>query len=278
MLIYRESQKPAQVQVQFPGAPLLQANQAFTPGKEDLSQGKLQPEKISLPQPTQDQTAKRQAAPASASFSTPAPALIAQQQQVDQFEESTENLQYTDNGESSDHDEDMEQSEEEATGAGAGAEAGEEGTFASSSKEQDVEMLGDSASAKAKAPENIESEVSVNPPVIQFEGSVNFKDKKAKEEEKRQKKWAQEQRLRATNKRINRHQQTALELLHANTNTNRTGDDSMQSQFKTIHDFVADPTIDYLAMRLSLTLGLHQQIKDPDLFRDTIALLHVGQC
>ena len=52
----------------------------------------------------------------------------------------------------------------------------------------------------------------------------------------------------------------------------------MQSQLKTIHDFVADPTIDPLAMKLSLTLGLHQQIKDPDLFRDTIALLHVGQC
>ena len=97
-------------------------------------------------------------------------------QQADQFEESTENLQYTDNGESSDHDEEMEESEE-GEGEGLGAGVGE-GTLTSSSKEQDIEMLG--AKAQAQAPEKLESEVSENPPVIQFEESVNFKDKKAK--------------------------------------------------------------------------------------------------
>ena len=96
-------------------------------------------------------------------------------QQADQFEESTENLQYTDNGESSDHDEEMEESEEGEEGEGAGVG---EGTLTSSSKEQDIEMLG--AKAQAQAPEKLESEVSENPPVIQFEESVNFKDKKAK--------------------------------------------------------------------------------------------------
>ena len=99
-------------------------------------------------------------------------------QQADQFEESTENLQYTDNGESSDHDEEMEESEE-GEGEGSGVGVGE-GTLTSSSKEQDIEMLGAKAQAQAQAPEKLESEVSENPPVIQFEESVNFKDKKAK--------------------------------------------------------------------------------------------------